>query len=385
MRKLLFYILINVLILGWLPHLVNQSVFAGGSLYLSPGATSVAGGSSFSLSVRVNATSAVDAVQANLSYPADKLTFLGTSYSGTGFEIQAENSGGGGSIRMGRGSLSAKSGDNLIATISFQAIPSSGSATVSFTSGSEAVKGGSIVASATSGATITFTKATTPEPKPKDKKAPKISDLKVINIGLKKATVTWKTNEKATTVVEYGPTKKLGITSSSNKLVKNHKIALSEKLLLPGSKYYYKVKSQDKAGNVGTSKITSFDTKGYSIKLKIVDSKGNLLSNVNVKLIPGSEETTTNESGVAYFTDVAPGDHSVNVTVGDQVLAAQIEVEESGDSEQIQEIEVKIAAAAKTQTLEQSSQAVLVVVALIVIFVGGYFLWGRKRLKVDKK
>ena len=67
MKKILSKILIATLVLGVSSLSNTSSVNAGGSLYLSPGATSVAGGSSFSLSVRVNATSAVDAVQANLS------------------------------------------------------------------------------------------------------------------------------------------------------------------------------------------------------------------------------------------------------------------------------------------------------------------------------
>jgi hypothetical protein len=385
MKKLLSKFLIAALISATFLVSSPSSTQAGGSLYVSPSGTSVAGGSSFSLYVRVNATSTVDAVQANLSYPAEKLTFLG-SYAGSAFEIQAESSGGGGSIRIGRGTLSAKSGDQLVATISFRAIPSSGSATVAFTSGSEAVKGGSVVVSATSGSTITFTEpAPAPKPAPKDKTAPKISNIKVTNIGLTAATVTWKTNEKASSIVEYGPTKKLGLIASSNKLTKTHKVSLSKKLLLAGSKYYYQVKSKDKAGNVAKSKVTSFKTKGYSIKLKILDSQGNPLEKVKVKLIPGLEETTTSETGVAIFTDVAAGEHSVNVTVGDQVLAAQIVVEESTDPETVQDIEVKIAGVAAKKAAEIPDAVYIAIIATLVIFVAGLVWWGRKYCKPIKK
>lgn len=385
MKKTLSKILIAALVLGASSLSTASSVNAGGSLYLSPSGASVASGSSIALYVRVNATSAVDAVQANLSYPADKLTFL-SSYGGDAFEIQAENSGGNGSIRIGRGTLSAKSGDNLIATISFRAIPSSGSASIGFTSGSEAVKGGSVVVSATSGATITFTEpAPAAKPKPKDKKAPKISDIQVKNVGLNTATVTWKTNEKASSIVEYGPSKKLGLAASNSKLAKSHKISLSKKLLLAGSKYYYQVRSRDKAGNVAKSKVTSFKTKGYSIKLKILDEEGNALEKVKVKLIPGLEETTTSETGVAIFTDVAAGEHSVNVTVGDQVLAAQIEVEESADPETIQDIEVRIAGVAAKKVSDIPDTIYLGIIVVLVIFVAGLVWWGRKYYKPIKK
>ncbi len=385
MKKTLSKILIAVLVLGASSLSTASSVNAGGSLYLSPSGASVASGSSISLYVRVNATSAVDAVQANLSYPADKLTFL-SSYGGGAFEIQAENSGGNGSIRIGRGTLSAKSGDNLIATISFRAVPSSGSASIGFTAGSEAVKGGSVVASATSGATITFTEpAPAAKPKPKDKKVPKISDIQVKNVGLNTATVTWKTNEKASSIVEYGPSKKLGLVTSNSKLAKSHKVSLSKKLLLAGSKYYYQVRSKDKAGNVAKSKVTSFKTKGYSIKLKILDERGNPLEKVKVKLIPGLEETTTSETGVAIFTDVAAGKHFVNVTVGEQVLAAQIEVEESTDPETVQNIEVKIAGVAAKNAIDIPDAVYLGIIVVLVIFVAGLVWWGRKYYKPIKK
>lgn len=386
MKKLLSKFLIAALISATFLVSNPSNTQAGGSLYVSPSGTSVAGGSSFSLYVRVNATSTVDAVQANLSYPADKLTFLG-SYGGSAFEIQAESSGGGGSIRIGRGTLSAKSGDQLIATISFRAIPSSGSATVAFTSGSEAVKGGSVVVSATSGSTIAFTEpAPAPKPKPKDKTAPKISNIKVTNIGLTAATVSWKTNEKATSVVEYGPSKKLGITTSSTKLKTNHKVVLSSKLLFPGTKFYYRVKSKDGTGNETKSKVTSFKTKGYKIKLTILGSDGKPLTGVGVQLVPGLEEATTDENGLVAFTDVAPGEHSVHVQVGDQTLASTVTVEESDKPDEIQEFDVKVAAAVKQPVENLPVYLGLFLAALAIIgLASGAVWWWKKKLKKPHK
>ena len=248
-RKLLTFLLTISLIAGVFLIYPSKQALAGGSLYLSPGSQGVYQGSTFYVSVRVNTGgSSVNAVQANLSYPTDKLDYWGVGYSGSAFEIQAESSGGGGAIRIARGTISAKSGDLLIGTITFRAKVSSGSAYVSFTSGSEAVKNGQVI-SATSGATYTFTEpAPPPKPKPKDTTAPKISEAKVSGIGLNEAIVIWKTNEKATSVIEYGPSKSLGIIASSTKLVTSHKIALSSKLLFPGTTYYYQIKSKDVAG-----------------------------------------------------------------------------------------------------------------------------------------
>ena len=180
MNKLLSRFLIIFFLLGIFSFIPAQSAHAAASMYFSPGAATISQGSTFSVSIRTNTSGAsVNAVQANLSYPADKLTYLGTSTGGSAFEIQAESSGGSGSIKIGRGSVSAKSGDLLIAVVTFSAIPSSGSATISFSSGSAVVSSSTNVdiAGGKSGATFTFQKAPPlPKPKPKTKTDPKILD-----------------------------------------------------------------------------------------------------------------------------------------------------------------------------------------------------------------
>src|SRR3990170_3504831 len=110
MKNFLPRFFILALALGIFSFIAIKPAHAGGSLYLSPGSTNVYGGSTFSVSVRANTGGAkVNAVQANLTYPADKLDFLGVGTDGTSFEITAEGSGGSGSIRIGRGTVSSKS------------------------------------------------------------------------------------------------------------------------------------------------------------------------------------------------------------------------------------------------------------------------------------
>ena len=82
---------------------------------------------------------AVNAVQANLTYPSDKFDFLWISSSGSAFEITAEESGGGGSIKIGRGTISAKSGDQFVASVTFSAKVSAGTASISFSGGASVV------------------------------------------------------------------------------------------------------------------------------------------------------------------------------------------------------------------------------------------------------
>ncbi len=339
MRKYLSKFLILPIILISFGVFQAEQVQAGGNFYLAPGALTVANGQTFSVNVRVNASSSVDAAQANLSYPTDKLDYLGVGYGGSAFEIQGESSGGGGSVKMGRATLAAKGGDLLVGTVTFRAKVASGSGVVSFTSGTEALKAGSVVVSAKSSGTYNFVKPA-PVPKP-DKTAPKISSVKVTGVGLNTATITWKTNESATSVVEYGLTKKLGISVSNTKLKKSHKLALSKKVLIAGTQIFYKVSSKDKAGNSASSKLTSFKTKGYDIRLKILNNRDEPIKEVTVTLVPGFETGKTDEQGIKKFDDVAPGKHSVNVDLGDGVLASEIDVlEKNPDS--VQEFVIKL-------------------------------------------
>lgn len=290
---------------------------------------------------------------------------------------------------MGRGTISAKSGDLLVATISFKAKVSSGNATVSFVGGTEADKAGKVIVSATSAGTYTFTEPPPPpKPKPKDTKAPTISDVQVVDIGLNKATIAWKTNEKAKSIVEYGPSKQLGIMVSNTSLKTSHKISLSTKLLFPGTTYYYVVKSKDAAGNEAKSKLTSFKTSGYNIKLKIIGLEEKPLVGAKITLIPGLETETSDQNGIASFEDVAAGVHSVQVQVGEQVLASIIEVEEADDPEKVQDFDVKVAAAATTKgdliALADNTPilAVAALLILLIISTAGGFIWFRKKKKL---
>jgi hypothetical protein len=65
------------------------------------------------------------------------------------------------------------------------------------------------------------------------------------------ATVTWVTNEAATTQVQYGTTTAYGATTALNgSLLTTHSQALTG--LSAATTYYYRVLSRDAAGNLST-------------------------------------------------------------------------------------------------------------------------------------
>jgi hypothetical protein len=88
---------------------------------------------------------------------------------------------------------------------------------------------------------------------------PIISNIAVINITENSATVTWQTNEPATSKIEYGLTTsyELGTITSAD-LVLSHSIPLSG--LTPDTLYHFRVSSTDAAGNPATSDDQTFRT-----------------------------------------------------------------------------------------------------------------------------
>ncbi|MCH8821293.1 hypothetical protein IID23_02095 [Patescibacteria group bacterium] len=349
---------------------------AAGSIYLSPASGAIAQGSTFNVSVRVNTGgSSIDTVQANLSYPTDKLDFLGLSYSGSAFGIKAQSTGGGGIIKIGLGNLSAVNGDVLVGTITFRAKTSSGTGTVSFTSGTEADKAGKVIVSATGSATFTFIEpAPPPKPKPKDKTAPKISNIEITNLSRNSATVEWTTNENADSVVEWGPTDEYGLTVSSTKLVKKHSLNLDKRFLEAGGEYHYRIKSKDKSGNKATSEDQTFIISGIRIQIKVTDEEGNVVEGAKVSL-DTIGEAITDEAGIAEFDNAIEGDLIVIVEYKGNTYSKVITVE---DKDEVQEFEAKVKGVVKGGGVLGDigdNRIIIVFIMVVLIALAGSYLF----------
>ena len=415
MRKLITHTLISSILLGLFTFFGAVPVYsAEGTLYLSPASKTVNVGSNFTIAIRIDSNEInINAVQANLSYPTGKLDFVSIDTSTSAFNVPMQETGGGGSVKIARMVIpNSIKGDKLVANVTFKA-KSAGTATVSFVSGTVVVKdadgapeltttknGGSYTINSTnppppddgdtpkpppsSTSTSTATTTTTTTPK-KDTTAPKISGLRVSNIGFEKATISWVTNEKSSTVVEYGISKSLGIVKFNTKLTKSHSITLSKEILTPGTRFYYQVSSKDASGNVAKSKSTSFKTKGYSVKLRVLNLAGEPLGGAKIILIPDFDTVVADKNGFALFVDTAPGKHAVTIEIGDQKLAEEIIVEEIKDPEKTQEFVLKVAAVAREQGVDVLGYIPLlaIVVVTILAITGGWM--GRNYLLSHKR
>ena len=92
-----------------------------------------------------------------------------------------------------------------------------------------------------------------------DTTAPTLSAIAAGSITSGGATISWTTNEAATSQVEYGITTSYGSSSSlDSALATSHSQSLSN--LSPSTTYHYRVLSRDAAGNTGTSGDQTFTT-----------------------------------------------------------------------------------------------------------------------------
>lgn len=329
LRTYFSLVLVLVLFLSFAP------LASAGSMYVSPGSKTAASGSSFSLGIRANmGGDLVNAVEANLSYPSDKLDFVGISAGGSAFPIDASSGGGGGGVRVSRGVIGqGVSGDKLIATVSFRVkAGATGVATIGL-SGS-LVRGAdqANISSGGAGATITIsgtaqtsantsakkqnqqiTLSPTPTPLPLI-----ISDVKVRDIQYNKAVVTFTTSRPAIGLVEYGLNKNYGLTAQESTATTTHSLALTSELLTPGVTYHLRALSSEKTDeNPVVSGDISFTTKGLQVEFSLSTAENKPLVNHTVQLVtPQQTKTaTTNNQGIVTFTDLPPTQHTLIVEV----------------------------------------------------------------------
>jgi lysophospholipase L1-like esterase len=88
---------------------------------------------------------------------------------------------------------------------------------------------------------------------------PTISNIRETDIALNRAAISWRTDENATSQVEYGTTTAYGQTTPvDSALVKRHVQFLTG--LTPGTLYHYRVLSEDGSGDLATSSDQTFTT-----------------------------------------------------------------------------------------------------------------------------
>ena len=282
------------------------SAAGSATLSLSPSSGTYKVGDTFNVAVHEDSGStAVNAVQANLSYSTSKLSYVSYT-SSSAYNVEAESSSSGGTLKFARASITPRTGDQTVVTVKFKALASTSGTSVTFASGSSVNANdgsGTNILSGSSGGTYKVSSTTTSPPPAspppasppppasgggstssggssgsggsssntgtssgsKDTTAPKISNVTISNATNDSVVLSWQTSEPSTSEVRYGLDTDRSLVAIDTKLVKDHQLTVGSGVLAAGTNYHYVVKSTDAAGNVSTSKDAIFATTATDI------------------------------------------------------------------------------------------------------------------------
>lgn len=295
-QKTLTILVVLVLVGISLATAVTKAAGGGSAtLSLSPASGSYTTGATISVGIYEDSGSdSIGGVQANLTYNASLLSCsAGSIQNSSAFNLSFQSTCGGGSAQIARTATTPVTGSQLVATINFTA-SAAGTATISFASGSDVVRStdyGNETLTTVGGSYTITTPAPPPSPPPSGgsgsvKKTPSsssstpssspssspasspatptapftITDVKVINLSDKTATITWLTSVPATSEVDYGSTTHYVVTSVDNTLTTNHHVVLDPDNLKASSTYHFLVKSYNAAHQLVAGKDTAFKT-----------------------------------------------------------------------------------------------------------------------------
>lgn len=153
-----------------------------GILYIKPGAINAALNANFTVEVRSRSgTTPVNAVQADFSYPGDKLQFVSIDGAGSAYATEAPSTGGSGKVSIARGSIQPVTGDALIAKVTFKAL-SAGTAPLAFMDGTVLLRASDntdIIGGLanTDSSTVTIGGSGNPNPNPNPNPTPRKGDM----------------------------------------------------------------------------------------------------------------------------------------------------------------------------------------------------------------
>lgn len=141
-----------------------------------------------------------------------------------------------------------------------------------------------------------------------------------------KATITWQTSHPTKAYVRYGVDNKLTWNTPVSELVSEHTAVLSPKTLAPGTTYTYQVILVSSDGTESTAATRVFTTRGFLLKVSLRGLGGKPLKQADVELNSEPMFGKTDDNGYIEFMDVAPGKHTLKVTVNDQEYTQELSV-----------------------------------------------------------
>jgi len=407
-------------------YLLVQTQAAAGYIYISPATVSKYVGDTFSVQVRINTTSNINAAFVDMNYSANGLQVTSIQ-GGSHFPHQPEApkhtiSGNTGTIKMRRTRDVSSSGNLHYATITFRArttgshtiTPLSSSLLVNYGASnpfvSYTVAGGryAITTKPTPAPTPTPTPKPTPKPKPKPTPTPtptpapttkprvtvpkkeskpsasnlKISDFAISEPGYRSATLSWKTNKPASSKVNYGYTSSnMPHEITGQGKTTTHKLIVQGDTIRAGNQYAVRITSDDGAGP--TTLDGAFSTRGIDILITVTDAQNQPIAGATVRA--SMIEAYTGDDGIARLT-IPEGTVSISAQKDSLAgnLTAEITIPQS-DATQPQQVSVALsppskAAAKNNQPGRRRSWLVLIPILFSSAGVIALVLFLRRKL-----
>lgn len=214
--------------------------------------------------------------------------------------------------------------------------PSTAGATVSFTTAaSGGGSGGSSSSSSSSkttkktAATTTTTTAATPTPAATPVVKPTLT-TKQSDVQFSQASIGVASSIPVQVALQYGTSSAdLGSTTAFSPLGTAETVNLAPGQLVPGTTYYYMIVAKDAAGNVTDSTIKSITTKGFTLQVTVLDGAYHPIIGQKVSLHSTPMTAKTNGGGVVTFTNVAPGVHHVEYSLGSKTYSQAVYVDDN--------------------------------------------------------
>lgn len=328
---------------------------ASNVIYVTPQSTTVNQGANFSVEIRIDPNTSINAVQADLSYNSSIVQF--NSLSLGAFTLCAQQSGGGGLVQVACSTSSSVSTDSLVATINFTALgggtsgldlsnynavssststytnptASNGSVTINGTSSPTPSPSPSTTSTSTKKysypSTTSSPSSSTPPQTPQQALPIKISNINS-HFYYSNGEIVISCNQNVSGILKIGTDPKnlsTNINGSTNSSTETFKLNPSD--LIPGSKYYYQFVLSGPNGASYTSSVKSFQTKGLNVSLLVLGSNDKNVSNLKVYIDSNKNFVTTNNNGVLILTNMSPGVHKINYEINNKIYSSTFFVE----------------------------------------------------------
>ena len=317
---------------------------ANGHIYLTPASATVATNTGFSVQVRENSgTTSVNAVQANLTYPASSLDVTGISTSSGAFSLVAESTALNGNIKIGLGvgaGTPAKTGDQLVATIQFKSKTATGVANVGFATGTAIINSATnndILGALTNSTGGSYTINAASSPPATGGGSGQTNNSSSTKTG---SSTTNKGTGSASSNISTNNTSSTGTTDSSQL-------------------------SESSSETFNTEDNTAVEP-SYTVTIKVVDSKGNGVSGKSVTLNGSTKKTDKN--GLVTFNDVLAGRQQVKISGTSKPFTIDVTASEAGvDGAAVQEFTLKLSAGSSVWKYVAGALIGLAVISAIVI------------------